>query len=119
MRKRYLTIEVGTRVVNREASGGGLVGQVLDFLFEDPVPLHQHLAKAIFLLGFELVDGPLQLVDVLFCAGSDGTLRLAIVGSFTCELGRSQGRHAASSCWYHENKHRVSLIQSLRIVCQV
>lgn len=117
--KRHLTIKVGARVVNRQASGGSLVGEVLDFLFKDPVPLHQDFAKAIFLLGLELVDGALQLVDVLFCAGSDGSLRLAIVCSLACELCRSQGRHAASSCWDHESKHRVSLIQSLRIVCQV
>lgn len=99
--------------MNGQAGGGGLIGQVLDFLLENPVPLHQHLTEAIFLFGLELVDGALQLVDVLLGAGSNGPLRLAVVGSLACELCRSQGRHAASSCWDHENKHRVSLIQSL------
>lgn len=85
-------------MVDGKSGSGGLVGEVLDLVLEDPVPLHQDLAEAIFLLCLELVDGALELVDVLLCAGSDGSLRLAIVGSLSCELCRSQGRHTASSC---------------------
>lgn len=76
-----------------------LVAQVDDFFFEFAVPLLCSVCDllGLLLVASQLVDGPLEVVNVVLRPLSDGALGFSVVGSLSLELRGGQRSYASSA----------------------
>lgn len=95
--RRPLTF--GGDAVHVETCFVELVAQVDDFFFEFTVSLLCGVCDlfGLLLVASQLVDGPLEVVNVVLRPLSDGTLGFSVVGSLSLELRGGQRSDASSA----------------------
>jgi len=90
----------GGRVRRRvHGHGAHVLLQATQLVLESLVPSEEVLDRAVTaLVAAELVELALEALNVLLCAGADGTLGLAVVGPLAGQLRRREGGHASGAC---------------------